>query len=329
MSTLVRVNLLRASLAEPPSNNKGERECEVLPVLYSMGISEVDAASVLTNAAKPLSWEVDPDNESQNSHVAPDFSGKREESLASYSASKQKEEQAVAVAEQIWDADVTKWKANVTEVYEYLLSFDINSGGITKMLRRCPQLLRMSVEDVKAAVEFIRDLGIADKSLGRVLVSEPTLLCFKVEEHLKPGVEYILQTGVPRGSIGVLTTLNANLLSSAVEEKRRLDRTSSLFAEANKADRKLAYLWAAGKAKEARDYESRVKQGLPVDPRPLESTSFYDGEGDGDSAESQDAVASVISGAKTDQQKEKYLFAAQLAAQARKGASMKKGADRR
>jgi len=322
--------MVRASLAEPPS--KGARACEVMPVLYAMGISETEAESVLTDAAKPLSWEVDPD-EGQRT-VSPDFSNSREESLASNNFSDQKSEEAVAVAEHIWDTDVVQWKANVAELHKYLLRVGIDHGGAADVFMRCPQLLRVPVEDARAAGEFIRELGIEEKALGRVLVSEPTLLCFKVEAHLKPAVEYILQTGVPSGSIGILTTLNANLLSSAVDERIRLDRTSSLFAEANKADKKLSYVWAASKAKEARDHESRVKQGLiqveAPPPPPVSSASVNaKEEAEGDSAGKEDGTSSLLSGATTDQQKSKYLLAASLAARARQGANKKKGADRR
>lgn len=54
-------------------------------------------------------------------------------------------------------------------------------SGIKDMFRRCPQLLRISAEDSIAAVNFIKELGVNDDvSIGRVLVTEPILLTYKV-----------------------------------------------------------------------------------------------------------------------------------------------------
>ena len=141
---------------------------------------------------------------------------------------------------------------------------------------------------------------------------------------MEPAVEYILQTGVPRKSIGILIKLNANLLSSAVEEKRRLDRTSKLFKEANKADQKLHYTWAMEKAREARENEQFKQPDIPTGVNAPERTKEITKDKTSDSLVDSSAP-SILKGASTEEQKSKYLWAAQKAAEARKQAQLRRG----
>eukprot|EP00240_Pyramimonas_obovata_P015770 CAMPEP_0118935578 /NCGR_PEP_ID=MMETSP1169-20130426/15715_1 /TAXON_ID=36882 /ORGANISM="Pyramimonas obovata, Strain CCMP722" /LENGTH=285 /DNA_ID=CAMNT_0006878629 /DNA_START=489 /DNA_END=1346 /DNA_ORIENTATION=+ len=283
-----------------------------------MGIPELEVPTVLEIAAAPLVWEVDP--EKNKVSLGPILSAEFEDCAEAPNAeSFQQQEEDAKV--QLWDSDCDTWKTNVTELYKYLLNLDITRSDITEVFRRCPQLLRIRSKDAIAAVDFIRNLGVDDASIGRVLLSEPILLTYKVKEHLEPAIEYILQTGVPRASIGVLTRLNANLLASAVEEKRRLDRTSKLFVEANKADQKLHYTWAMEKAQEARENQQRQQLGLPTTAAaPPLNVGNEEDSGKAEDSPAESNTSRILKGASTEKQKSKYLWAMQKAAEARKQA---------
>ena len=123
-----RVVFTRGSLADPPASladaDDEKEPCCASPVLQELGIPEVEVSKVLEIAAAPLNWEAEAKTRKPVATIM------QAEWVDCYSSSKPKEEPSAKPVAQVWDEDCDKWKANLTELYKYLLNLNLTRRSV-------------------------------------------------------------------------------------------------------------------------------------------------------------------------------------------------------
>ncbi|KAM3355710.1 hypothetical protein P3S68_022423 [Capsicum galapagoense] len=85
-------------------------------------------------------------------------------------------------------------KSSAQERLEFLLSVDVKHKDIRKIILRQPQLLEYTVENnLKSHVTFLTSLGIPESRIGQIITATPSLFSYSVENSLKPTMTYLLE----------------------------------------------------------------------------------------------------------------------------------------
>ncbi|PQM35901.1 uncharacterized protein Pyn_04049 [Prunus yedoensis var. nudiflora] len=80
------------------------------------------------------------------------------------------------------------------ERLEYLLSVGVKQRDVRRMLLRQPQILEYTVENnLKSHVAFLMSLGIPSSRVGQIIAAAPSLFSYSVENSLKPTVRYLVE----------------------------------------------------------------------------------------------------------------------------------------
>ncbi|KAL6310987.1 hypothetical protein AAG906_024650 [Vitis piasezkii] len=90
------------------------------------------------------------------------------------------------------------------ERLEYLSSVGVKHRDIKRIILRQPQILEYTVENnLKSHVAFLVGLGIPDSRIGHVIAAAPSLFSYSVENSLKPTVRYLIEeVGIKKNDLG-------------------------------------------------------------------------------------------------------------------------------
>lgn len=105
------------------------------------------------------------------------------------------------------------------ERLEYLLSVGVKHQDIKKILMRQPQILQYTVENgLKPRVELLKGLGIPDSQIGQIVAVTPSLFSYSVEDSLKPTIRYLIEeVGIKEEDLGKVVKLSPNILIQRVD----------------------------------------------------------------------------------------------------------------
>lgn len=105
------------------------------------------------------------------------------------------------------------------ERLEYLSSVGVKHRDIKRILLRQPQILEYTVENnLKSHVAFLLGLGIPDSRIGRVIAAAPSLFSYSVENSLKPTVKYLIEeVGIKENDLGKVVQLSPQILVQRVD----------------------------------------------------------------------------------------------------------------
>ncbi|XP_031254716.1 transcription termination factor MTERF5, chloroplastic-like isoform X2 [Pistacia vera] len=78
----------------------------------------------------------------------------------------------------------------------YLEDMGVDKKQWAKVIFRSPGLLSHSMQKVQAVVNFLLELGLSGDSIGKVLTRFPRIVCYSVEDNLRPTAEYLKRLGV-------------------------------------------------------------------------------------------------------------------------------------
>ncbi|XP_047982823.1 transcription termination factor MTERF9, chloroplastic [Salvia hispanica] len=113
------------------------------------------------------------------------------------------------------------------ERLEYLLSIGVKHRDIQKIILRQPQILQYTVENnLKAHVAFLCSLGIPSSRIGQIIAATPSLFSYSVENSLKPTVKYLKdEIGIQEKDISKVVQLSPQILVQRIDStwKTRLD----------------------------------------------------------------------------------------------------------
>ncbi|KAG6405277.1 hypothetical protein SASPL_132864 [Salvia splendens] len=113
------------------------------------------------------------------------------------------------------------------ERLEYLLSIGVKHRDIQKIILRQPQILQYTVENnLKAHVSFLCSLGIPSSRIGQIIAATPSLFSYSVENSLKPTVKYLKdEIGIQEKDISKVVQLSPQILVQRIDStwKTRLN----------------------------------------------------------------------------------------------------------
>ncbi|KZV29518.1 hypothetical protein F511_00796 [Dorcoceras hygrometricum] len=105
------------------------------------------------------------------------------------------------------------------ERLEYLLNVGVKHRDIKKIILRQPQILEYTVENIlKPHVAFLNGLGIPESRIGQIITVTPSLLSYSVENSLKPTVKYLLEEiGIQEGELRKVVQLSPQILVQRID----------------------------------------------------------------------------------------------------------------
>ncbi|KAM3237532.1 transcription termination factor MTERF9, chloroplastic [Capsicum annuum] len=110
-------------------------------------------------------------------------------------------------------------KSSVQERLEFLLSVGVKHKDIRKIILRQPQLLEYTVENnLKSHVTFLTSLGIPESRMGQIITATPSLFSYSVENSLKPTVTYLLEeVGIEKNDLAKVVQLSPQILVQRID----------------------------------------------------------------------------------------------------------------
>ncbi|VVA35259.1 PREDICTED: mRNAion termination [Prunus dulcis] len=105
------------------------------------------------------------------------------------------------------------------ERLEYLLSVGVKQRDVRRMLLRQPQILEYTVENnLKSHVAFLMSLGIPSSRVGQIIAAAPSLFSYSVENSLKPTVRYLVEeVGIKEKDLGKVVQLSPQILVQRID----------------------------------------------------------------------------------------------------------------
>ncbi|GLU23882.1 hypothetical protein SLE2022_398580 [Rubroshorea leprosula] len=123
---------------------------------------------------------------------------------------------------QIYERHMPSLQINVCsaqERLEYLLSVGVKQRDIRRILLRQPQILEYTVENnLKSHVAFLKDLGIPNSRVGQIIAAAPSFFSYSVENSLKPTVRYLIEeVGIKEKDLGKVVQLSPQILVQRID----------------------------------------------------------------------------------------------------------------
>ncbi|XP_038897631.1 transcription termination factor MTERF9, chloroplastic isoform X1 [Benincasa hispida] len=105
------------------------------------------------------------------------------------------------------------------ERLEYLLSVGVKQRDVRRILLRQPQILEYTVENnLKSHVAFLLSLGIPNSRVGQIIAAAPSLFSYSVENSLKPTVRYLVEeVGIEEKDLGKVVQLSPQILVQRID----------------------------------------------------------------------------------------------------------------
>ncbi|XVE50783.1 hypothetical protein DITRI_Ditri01bG0190600 [Diplodiscus trichospermus] len=123
---------------------------------------------------------------------------------------------------QMYERHMPSLQINVCSAQErldYLLSVGVKQRDIRRILLRQPQILEYTVENnLKPHVAFLMGLGIPNSRIGQIIASAPSLFSYSVENSLKPTVRYLIEeVGIEEHDLGKVVQLSPQILVQRID----------------------------------------------------------------------------------------------------------------
>ncbi|XP_014505346.1 transcription termination factor MTERF9, chloroplastic isoform X1 [Vigna radiata var. radiata] len=123
---------------------------------------------------------------------------------------------------QIYERHMQALQINVgsaQERLEYLMSVGVKHRDVRRILLRQPQILEYTVENnLKSRVAFLRGLGIPNSRMGQIIAAAPSLFSYSVENSLKPTVRYLVEeVGIKEKDLGKVIQLSPQILVQRID----------------------------------------------------------------------------------------------------------------
>ncbi|XP_031490993.1 transcription termination factor MTERF9, chloroplastic [Nymphaea colorata] len=127
---------------------------------------------------------------------------------------------------QIYERHMPSLQINVAsarERLEYLLSVGVKQRDVAKIILRQPQVLEYTIDNIlKPHVVFLTDIGVPDSKVGQVIAAAPSLLSYSIEHSLKPTVKYLVEeVGLSQEDLGKVVQLSPQILVQKIDNSWR------------------------------------------------------------------------------------------------------------
>ncbi|GMH05793.1 hypothetical protein Nepgr_007633 [Nepenthes gracilis] len=123
---------------------------------------------------------------------------------------------------QMYERHMPLFQINVCsarERLEYLLGVGVKHKDMRKILLRQPQILEYTVENnLKSHVAFLVDLGISNSKMGQIITAAPSIFSYSIENSLKPTVRYLVEeVGIKKSDLSKVIQLSPQILVQRVD----------------------------------------------------------------------------------------------------------------
>ncbi|KAI4306190.1 hypothetical protein L6164_029486 [Bauhinia variegata] len=123
---------------------------------------------------------------------------------------------------QIYERHMPSLQINVCSAKErldYLLSVGVKHRDVRRIILRQPQILEYTVENnLKCHVAFLMGLGIPNSRIGQIIAAAPSLFSYSVENSLKPTVRYLVEeVGIKEKDLGKVIQLSPQILVQRID----------------------------------------------------------------------------------------------------------------
>lgn len=123
---------------------------------------------------------------------------------------------------QIYERHMPSLQINVSsarERLEYLLDCGLKQRDVKKMLLRQPQILGYTLENnLKVHIAFLRGLGIPSSKIGQIIAAAPSFFSYSVENSLKPTARYLIEeVGIKEKDLGKVVQLSPQILVQRID----------------------------------------------------------------------------------------------------------------
>nr|POF21321.1 transcription termination factor mterf9, chloroplastic [Quercus suber] len=105
------------------------------------------------------------------------------------------------------------------ERLEYLLSVGVKHRDVKRIILRQPQILEYTVENnLKSHVAFLMGLGIPSSRVGQIIAAAPSLFSYSLENSLRPTVRYLVEeVGINEKDLGKVVQLSPQILVQRID----------------------------------------------------------------------------------------------------------------
>ncbi|KAM0950400.1 putative transcription regulator mTERF family [Dioscorea sansibarensis] len=109
--------------------------------------------------------------------------------------------------------------ASAKERLDFLIGIGVKHRDIKRILMRQPQILEYTVENnLKSHVSFLVDIGIPQSRIGQIVTAAPSLFSYSVELSLKPTIRYLVEeVGIKRSSLSKVIQLSPQVLVQRID----------------------------------------------------------------------------------------------------------------
>lgn len=109
--------------------------------------------------------------------------------------------------------------AAAKERLAFLLSVGVKHGDIKRILVRQPQILEYTVENnMMSHVMFLLGIGIPESRIGQIITAAPSLFSYSVEHSLKPTIRYLVEeVGIKGSDVSKVVQLSPQILVQRID----------------------------------------------------------------------------------------------------------------
>ncbi|KAJ0980388.1 hypothetical protein J5N97_008643 [Dioscorea zingiberensis] len=121
----------------------------------------------------------------------------------------------VTKAGPIWERE----PETLEEIVNFLEKNRVRREWIGFVVARCPQLLGMTMDELKTRVRFYLDMGINENDFGTMVFDYPRALGFYSLEEMNSKVNYLKEFGLTTEDVGRLLAFKPQLMGCTIEER--------------------------------------------------------------------------------------------------------------
>lgn len=109
--------------------------------------------------------------------------------------------------------------ASAQERLKFLLGVGVKHRDIKRILVRQPQILEYTVENnMMSHVMFLLGIGIPESRIGHIITAAPSLFSYSVEHSLKPTIRYLVEeVGVKGSDVSKVVQLSPQILVQRID----------------------------------------------------------------------------------------------------------------
>ncbi|KAA8540160.1 hypothetical protein F0562_024277 [Nyssa sinensis] len=107
-------------------------------------------------------------------------------------------------------------------VVSFLKDLGLDEETVGRILRRCPEIFATSIEKtLKKKLDFLNGIGVLKSHLPRVIRKYPELFVSDVNKTLLPRIKYLMKSGLSKRDVAIMVCRFSPLLGYSIEEVLR------------------------------------------------------------------------------------------------------------